>query len=84
LFGGTQKTFCLESSSKKAESLWPGPAVKRLKQGLRSSQAEADLKPFEVDGKTPMDSSTLWIMPETHRREQSSIKAETSICSSGV
>lgn len=79
LFGATQKTFCLESSRKKRESLWPGPAVKRLTQRLGSSQAEADPKPFEVDGKTPMDSSKLWIMPEMHRREQSSIKVEMSI-----
>lgn len=79
MFGATQKTFCLESSRKKRQSLWPGPAVKRLTQRLGSSQAEADPKPFEVEGKTPMDSNKLWIMPETHQREQSSIKVEMSI-----
>lgn len=61
------------------QSLWLGPTVKRLKQRQRSSQAEADLKPFEVDGKTPMDSSTLWITSEVHRREQSNRKVELSI-----
>lgn len=56
------------------------PVAWSCSQKTKTEAEKFSGRTFEVDGKTPMDSSMLWITSEMHRREQSNIKVETSIC----